>query len=113
MSDKKELEMKIFDLYEMKSFPYEKRDKNVFYHSKEFKTRIIGLSAGEEIPECVMASYVIFLVLQGEAIVTVDSKDSVIGTGKCLISEPATLSLKTKIGVKIMGIQINKNKESD
>lgn len=113
MPDKKELEMKIFDLYKMKSFPYEKRDKNVFYHSKEFKTRIIDLSAGEEIPECVMASYVIFLVLQGEAIVTVDSKDSVIDAGKCLISEPAVLSLKTKNGVKIMGIQINKNKESN
>lgn len=113
MPDKKELEMKIFDLYKMKSFPYEERDKNVFYHSKEFKTRIIDLSAGEEMPECVMASYVIFLVLQGEAIVTVDSKDSVIGAGKCLISEPAVLSLKTKNGVKIIGIQINKNKESN
>jgi len=100
--------MKIFDLYEMRSFPYEERDKNVFYHSKEFKARIINLSAGEKIPECEMASYVIFLVIQGEAIVTVNSKDSVIAAGKCLISEPALLSLKTKSGVKIMGIQINK-----
>jgi len=100
--------MKIFDLYKMRSFPYEERDKNVFYHSKEFKTRIISLSAGEEMPKCEMASYVIFLILQGEAIVTVNSKDSVIDAGKCLISEPAVLSLKTKNGVKIMGIQINK-----
>lgn len=100
--------MKIFDLYEMRSFPHEERDKNVFYHSKEFKTRIISLSAGEKIPECEMASYVIFLVIQGEATVTVNSKDSVISAGKCLISEPALLSLKTKSGVKIMGIQINK-----
>ena len=100
--------MKIFDLYKMKSFPYEKRDKNVFHHSKEFKTRIINLSAGEKIPECEMASYVIFLVLQGEATVRVNSKESVIDAGKCLISEPAVLSLKTKNGVKIMGVQINK-----
>ena len=100
--------MKIFDLYKMKSFPYEERDKNVFYHSREFKTRIINLSAGEEIPECEMASYVIFLVLQGEATVRVNSEESVIDAGKCLISEPAVLSLKTKNGVKIMGIQINK-----
>ncbi len=102
--------MKMFDLYKMKSFPYEERNKNVFYHSKEFKTRIIDLSAGEEIPECEMASYVIFMVLRGEAIVTVNSKDSAVDAGKCIISEPAVLSLKTKNGVKIMGIQINKNK---
>jgi mannose-6-phosphate isomerase-like protein (cupin superfamily) len=100
--------MKIFDLYKMRSFPYKERDKNVFYHSKEFKTRIINLSAGEKIPECEMASYVIFLVLQGEAIITVDSKDSVIDAGKCIISDPAVFSLKTKNGVKIIGIQINK-----
>ncbi len=100
--------MKIFDLYKMKSFPYEERDKNVFYHSKGFKTRIINLSAGEKIPECEMASYVIFLVLQGRATVTVNSEESVMDAGKCLISEPATLSLKTKNGAKVMGIQINK-----
>ena len=100
--------MKIFDLNKIQSFPYEQRDKNVFYLTEEFKTRIINLAAGEEIPECEMASYVIFLVLQGEAIVTVNSEESVIDAGKCLISEPAVLSLKTKNGVRIMGIQINK-----
>jgi mannose-6-phosphate isomerase-like protein (cupin superfamily) len=101
--------MEIFDLYKMQSFPYGQRDKNVFYLTEEFKTRIINLAAGEEVPECEMASYVIFLVLQGEAIVTVNSKESVIDAGKCLISEPAVLSLKTKNGVRIIGIQINKN----
>lgn len=100
--------MEIFDLYKMQSFPYKQRDKNVFYLTKEFKARIINLQAGEEIPECEMASYVIFLVLQGEAIVTVNSEESVIDAGKCLISEPAVLSLKTKNGVRIIGIQINK-----
>jgi len=100
--------MKIFDLFKMSSFPYEERNKNVFYHSKEFKTRIISLSAGEKIPECEMASYVIFMVLQGEATITIDSEDSVISAGKCIISDPATISLKTKNGVKILGIQINK-----
>lgn len=100
--------MKIFDLNKIQSFPYEQRDKNVFYLTEEFKTRIINLATGEEIPECEMASYVIYLVLQGEAIVTVNSEESVIDTGKCLISEPAVLSLKTKNGVRIMGIQINK-----
>ena len=101
--------MKIFDLYKIPSFPYEKRDKNVFYQVEEFKTRIINLYAGEKIPECEMASYVIFIVLKGEAIVTADLKESVIDEGKCLISEPAVLSLRTKNGARIMGIQINKS----
>lgn len=100
--------MQIFDLNKIKSFPYEQRDKNVFYITDEFKSRIINLAKGEEIPECEMASYVIFYVIAGEAIVTVNSEESVINTGKCLISEPAVLSLKTKHGVKILGIQINK-----
>ena len=100
--------MQIFDLNKIKSFPYEKRDKNVFYLTKEFKTRIINLAAGEEIPECEMASYVIFYIIEGEAIVTVNSEEKVINAGKCLISEPAILSLNTNHGVKILGIQISK-----
>ena len=101
--------MEIFNLKEMKSFPYSKRDKNVFYSTKEFKARIINLSAGEEIPSCKMPSYVIFYIIDGEAVITVNSKELTIETGKCLITEPAILSVKTVAGVKMMGIQINKN----
>lgn len=100
--------MQIFDLNKMQSFPYEKRDKNVFYITDEFKVRIINLAAGEEIPECIMSSYVIFYVIEGEAVVTVNSEDKVINSGVCFITEPAKLALKTKSGVKIIGIQINK-----
>jgi len=100
--------MKVFDLYKMESFPYESRDKNVFYHTPEFKTRIIGLSAGEKIPECDMTCYVIFVVLEGEATVTVNGEKTIMDQGKCLISEPAVLSLETESGVRIMGLQINK-----
>ena len=32
--------MPLFDLKTMKSYPYEERDKNVFYKAKEFKARI-------------------------------------------------------------------------
>ena len=100
--------MEVFDLNKIQSFPYEKRDKNVFYLADEFKTRIINLSAGGEIPECVMSSYVIFYVIEGEAIITVNSEKKVISPGMCLIAGPAKLSLKTNSGVKILGIQINK-----
>jgi mannose-6-phosphate isomerase-like protein (cupin superfamily) len=99
--------MRIFDLNKIQSFPYEERGKNVFYYKDKFKTRIINLTADEEIPECEMASYVIFYVIEGEAEVTVNSKKKVINSGMCMITEPAKLSLKTDSGVKVFGIQIN------
>lgn len=105
---KKGFKMKIFDLNKMQSFPYEDRDKNVFYHTDEFKTRVINLSAGEKIPECVMSSYVMFYVIEGEATVAANSKEEIISSGMCVISEPANISLRTKNGAKILGIQVRK-----
>ena len=60
-------------------------------------------------PTCEMASYVIFYVLSGEVKVTVNSETVVLKEKRCLITEPATLSMQTDNGVKIMGIQIAKN----
>lgn len=100
--------MKIFDLNEIRSYPYNKRDKNVFYAADGFKTRIIDIDAGEEIPDCQMDSYVIFYVVNGEALIKVNSHKSIINSGKCLITEPAVISLKSETGARIVGIQIKK-----
>ena len=100
--------MQVFDLKAMKAYPYEERDRNVFYKAKEFKARIIELQAGEEMPTCEMASYVIFYVIEGAAEVRVDQEKVYIIEGQCLITEPATLSVRTNDGVKIMGIQVVK-----
>jgi len=101
--------MKIFDLNSMRSYPYEERQKNVFYKAKEFKTRIIELPSGGEMPTCEMESYVIFSIITGTAEVSVNGEIANLKKGQCLITEPATLSMKTKDGVKIMGIQIEKS----
>lgn len=101
--------MKIFDLAETTAFPYEQREKNVFYQAREFKTRIIELPPGGEMPTCEMASYVTFYVLNGEARVTVNSETVELKEKQCLITEPATLSMKTKDGVRILGVQIQKS----
>jgi mannose-6-phosphate isomerase-like protein (cupin superfamily) len=98
--------MKVFDLNEIAALRYEQRDKNVFYQTKEFKTRIIELPPGGQMPTCEMASHVIFYVLGGEARVTVNSKTVEIKEKQCLITEPATLSMITENGVRLMGIQI-------
>jgi mannose-6-phosphate isomerase-like protein (cupin superfamily) len=103
--------MKIFDLAAAAAFPYEQREKNVFYQTKEFKTRIIELPPGGQMPVCEMASHVIFFVLDGEATVTVNSGTVTLKEKQCLITEPATLSMKTMSGVRILGVQIAKTIE--
>ena len=101
--------IQVFDLKAMKAYPYEERDRNVFYKAREFKARIIKLPAGGEMPTCEMASYVIFYVIEGAAEVRVNQEIINIKEGQCLITEPATLSMRTNDGVKIMGIQVVKS----
>ena len=103
--------MKVFDFEKMLSFPYEQREKNVFYQTNEFKTRIIELPSGGQMPTCEMASYVIFYVLSGKVKVTVNSEINELKEKQCLISEPATISMKTESGVKLMGIQVTSRSE--
>ena len=100
--------IQVFDLKAMKAYPYEERDRNVFYKMREFKARIIELPAGGEMPTCEMASYVIFYVIEGAAEVRVNQEIINIKEGQCLITEPATLSIRTNDGVKIMGIRVVK-----
>lgn len=98
--------MKVFDLSQIKAFPYEKREKNVLYKSEGFKTRIIELPPGGKMPPCEMSEYVIFVVLDGEVMVEVNSDNMSLKEKHCLITEPATLSMQTQKGVRILGIQI-------
>ena len=101
--------MQISNLDSIKTFPYEERDKNVFFKSKEFKTRIISLLPGEKIPECEMSSYVIFIVLNGEAEITVNKEKANLVKNQCLITEPSKISMQSINGARIVGIQIVKN----
>ena len=59
-------------------------------------------------PTCEMQSSVIFYVIEGSAEVNVNDENQTISQGQCMITEPAVLSLKTKNGVLITGVQINK-----
>ncbi|MBW2092937.1 MAG: hypothetical protein JRI34_12550 [Deltaproteobacteria bacterium] len=100
--------MKVFDLTEITAHPYEEREKNIFYQAREFKTRIIELLPGGQMPACEMSSYVIFYVLDGKAKVTVNSESVTLKEKQCLITKPATVSMKTEGGARLMGIQIAK-----
>ncbi len=99
--------MNIVNLNSMTAYPLDEKGKNVFFDTREFKTRIIELPEQGRIPECDMTSYVIFVVVRGEAEVTVNDETKPIREGDVMITEPARLSLFSENGVRIMGIQIH------
>jgi quercetin dioxygenase-like cupin family protein len=103
--------MQVFNVKTMAAYPYAERERNVFYQAQEFKARIIELPPGGKMPTCEMASYVMFYVLAEEAEIKVNLEKVTITEGQCLITEPATLSMRTQDGVKLMGIQIVKNRD--
>jgi len=100
--------MKKFDIAGMETSGYDQREKNVFYQTREFKMRVIGLAPGESMPKCEMASHVVFICLEGKADVNVGEEEISLSTGQGLVTEPATVSMNTETGARLLGIQIAK-----
>ena len=98
--------MKVFSITDLKAFGYEQRSMNVIHEEPEFKLRVIELAPGGSIPLCVMASHVVFVCIMGAAIITIDGEDAVLSPGQGLVSKPATVSMRSENGAKLMGIQI-------
>lgn len=98
--------MQVFNLVGIGPGCYEGPTKEVFFESSEFSARVVSLPPGAQMPPCEMSAHVLFYVVDGETEVTVNSEKAVIATGQCLISEPATLSMRTKAGARILGIQV-------
>ena len=99
---------KRFDIVSMKAYGYDQREKNVFHVTPEFKMRVISLGPGESMPKCDMASYVIFVGIEGEVEVAMGTDRVTISRGQCLVSGPATLSMRTSAGARLLGIQVAK-----
>mgnify|MGYP005840128277 FL=1 len=98
--------MKVFDLNDIHVHPFEERDKNVVFQSEAFKVRLIELEAGGEIPRCNMAMNVLFCILQGEGVIVVNEVSSQVKPHSLVITPPATISMKSKKGIRVLGIQI-------
>ena len=98
--------MEIFDLNDSNVYLFEERDKNVLFQSGIFKVRLIQVEAGGEIPPCAMAMNVIFCVLQGNGIISVNGKSNQVKPHSLIIAPPATISMKSNEGMKLLGIQI-------
>ena len=98
-----------FDLRNMQSFPYQQRDKNVFYEAGNFKTRIIELQEGEKFPPhgpCEMASYAIYYLVSGKIGININGEYSEPEEGHCMISGLGSYQMEAKDPAKILGIQI-------
>jgi quercetin dioxygenase-like cupin family protein len=98
--------MNVFDFNKIKAYPYAERNKNILYSQSNFKVRIIELPPDGEMPTCKMDSYVIFYVIKGEVDIDINQENKILSEGHCLITEPATLSMRTRNGAKILGVQI-------
>ncbi|MHB8125800.1 MAG: hypothetical protein ACYDEJ_09225 [Desulfitobacteriaceae bacterium] len=98
--------MKIFDLMNLEAQGYENRSVNVFFQNDLFKTRVIVLEAGGKIPECQMDSYVIFYVVKGEVLLRKNDESSILKENQVFITEPTLLSMESKTGARLMGVQI-------
>ena len=98
--------MKVFDVTDMDAYGYDQRSRNVFHEVPEFKMRVIDLPPGGSIPRCKMASHVVFVCVEGEALVTVDGDEVSLTPAKGLATEPARLSMRSDVGAKLLGIQI-------
>ena len=98
--------MNVFDMMDLNALPYEKRGQNVFFEVDEFKARIIELKPGQSMPDCQMASYVLFYVVQGEIQIIKSGVRSDLKEHQVFITEPTLLSMESVNGVRIMGVQI-------
>ena len=99
--------MKIFDLMNIDAESYECREKNVFFQNDLFKTRVIDLKAGQKIPDCQMACFVLFYVVKGEVLLWRNKESAILKENQVFITEPALISMETENGAKLMGVQIN------
>lgn len=98
--------METFDLDAVNIHLFEERDKNVLSQAKTFKVRLIRVEAGGEIPPCNMSTSVIFCVLQGNGVITINAEPTQVKPHSLIVTNPATISMKSEEGMRLLGIQI-------
>ena len=96
--------MKVFNLKDMES--NEDKAMNVVHNTQDFKIRLIELVPDGSIPPCEMTANVIFYVAEGKAEVTVNGEAVSLSEGQGIVSDPATISMKSSTGARLLGVQI-------
>jgi len=98
---------KLYDTRHLDLNPDGKGKTNVLHQAANFKIRVIELSQGESIPPCEMSMTVIFQVLSGAVDITVNGETNALVEGQGIVSDPATISMATSAGARLLGIQID------
>lgn len=106
------MQVSIFNLKNLQFYPYEQREKNIFFSGAGFKTRIVALPPGGFMPDCQMQTTLIFHVVSGEVEIEVDGEKHQLGEGHCLVGEPGRYAMRTVGGVRLLGVQIETKKSS-
>ncbi|MBN2169110.1 MAG: hypothetical protein JW738_07685 [Actinobacteria bacterium] len=99
--------MKVFDLGGIALSETEGRAVKVFHKIDEYSARVIELPPLGRIPECEMASNLLFFVIHGEVEISVDGKTEKLRGEQCLVAGPGTFSMYSESGVRLLGIQIS------
>jgi len=102
--------MRIFDTDIVGSMDLSSKRTEVLHQASTFKIRIIILPPGGIISPCMMTATVIFHVISGAVDITSDGEMVSIKEGQGVVSEPATISMVSTNGVKLLGIQIETSK---
>ena len=96
----------LYDTRQSDLNPDGKGKTNVLHQAANFKIRVIELSQGDSIPSCEMSMIVIFHVLQGNVDITVNGEAIPLIEGQGIVSDPATISMKSSTGARLLGVQI-------
>jgi len=99
--------MNVFDLEKITAHPLKEKEKNIFHHGRGFKARIIELPPGGAVPPCDMAQNVVFTVVSGSVEITVNNETAQAQPGHCVVTQPATVAMKSTDGARVMAIQID------
>jgi len=75
----------------------------------EFVTRLIQLDTGEEIPPLKTDAHIIFVVMSGEVEFSSEEEEgeTTLTGGKCLVSPPASISLRANQDSRVLEIKID------
>lgn len=98
--------MNVHDLRMMASAEPGRHRTEVFFENGLFKARMISIGAAATIPTCVMATYVLFSVLEGEVELSRNDERVLMKTGMVFITDPASISMTSPNGAKLLGLQL-------
>lgn len=85
--------------------------KEVFCITDHLKAQLMKLEAGFQIPPCKMDNDVLFYILSGEGIITVDNEKLDIRAGECVVvpHQAESRSIFARSDMDILAIQGQKN----